>query len=177
MRNQLPKLIPFLLLIIVFISHLPFSHADPDICLSTSRDAFTDEGLNTSQLRNYINHGYLDFTECDNLVKTPFFNAVLFLPLKIFDTHLLVARLAILFITFLVLFLLSGNYVFRHLILILAPTTLLQYYVFQYSHFSLSEMLSIDCIFTAVFFLYRFFGSDYKRPASCSMYCDGFPWL
>ena len=54
-------LICYLLIAILFLMHLPFLHADPDYNLSDSRDAFTDEGLNTSQLRNFINHGQLNF--------------------------------------------------------------------------------------------------------------------
>src|SRR4030095_97812 len=109
MRDRSSGLFRLLLILAIFCLHLPFLNADPDIPFTTGRDAFTDEGLNTSQLRNYINHGYLDFMECDNLVKTPLFNLVLFLPLKIFGIHLTVARLTILIFFLLALFLISGN--------------------------------------------------------------------
>ncbi|MBS1659148.1 MAG: hypothetical protein JST18_13760, partial [Bacteroidetes bacterium] len=65
--------------VLLILLHFPFLHADPDYFISIGRDAFTDEGLNTSQLRNYINHGYLSFDECDNLIKSPLFNLLLFL--------------------------------------------------------------------------------------------------
>jgi len=111
-------------IVLLFILHLPFLHADPDYNLSIGRDAFTDEGLNTSQLRNYINHGYLSFDECDNLVKTPLFNLVLFLPLKIFATHLMVARLTILLLLILSLLLCATNIYLRKLLPFLFVTSI-----------------------------------------------------
>jgi hypothetical protein len=144
-------------IVLLFALHLPFLHADPDYFLSTSRDAFTDEGLNTSQLRNFINHDYLSFDECDNLIKSPLFNLVLFLPLKLYGAHLVAARLTILIILLAALSLLALNPYFRTVLPVLAPVTLMQYYVFQYSHFSLSEMLAITCILCAVVSLLVFF--------------------
>src|SRR5438552_358421 len=123
---------------LLFLLHLPFLNADPDYFLSDSRDAFTDEGLNTSQLRNYINHNYLDLSECDNLVKTPLFNLLLYLPLKLFGTHLFIARLTILLLLIASLIFISCQEYFSRLTILLIATTLIQYYVFQYSHYSLS---------------------------------------
>lgn len=146
----------------IALLHNPFLHADPDRMLSSSRDAFTDEGLNTSQLRNYVNHAQLDLKECDNLVKTPLFNLLLFLPLKLFGTQLLIARATMLMAFLIILLLLSTHSAFRPVLLLLGFTTLLQYYVFQYSHFSLSEILSIGCILAGLFFLFRFAEEGYQ---------------
>lgn len=143
-------------LVLLFLLHLPFSHSDPDYFISIGRDAFTDEGLNTSQLRNYINHGYLSFDECDNLIKNPLFNLLLFLPLKFFGTHLIVARLTLLTSILLMLAVLASNGWFRKLLPVLFCTTLMQYYVFQYSHFSLSEMFSVTLILCGAVLFYRF---------------------
>ncbi len=140
----------------MLLLHLPFLHADPDYFLSIGRDAFTDEGLNASQVRNFINHHYLDPGECDNLVKSPLFNIILLAPLKFFGTHLIVARLTILAcLTAGLLLLLSSAY-FTSLLPILFFTTLTQYYIFQYSHFSLSEMLAVTSILSGILFLFRF---------------------
>jgi hypothetical protein len=87
-----------MLLLLLVILQVPFLNADPDLFLSHSRDAHSDEGLNTIQLRNYVNHGYLDPWECDNLMKNPLFNLILFLPFTIFGTKLIVARLTVLFL-------------------------------------------------------------------------------
>jgi hypothetical protein len=146
----------------VFISgillclHWPFLQADPDGFISVGRDAFTDEGLNTSQLRNYINHGTLSFDECDNLIKVPLFNAWLFVPLYLFGTHLEVARLSVLVFVVLVVALAGTQASFRKIVPVMLFTTLIQYYVFQYSHFSLSEMVAVSCIFLCLLFLFRY---------------------
>ncbi|MCY7410628.1 MAG: hypothetical protein LH473_10165 [Chitinophagales bacterium] len=141
----------------LFLLHLPFLRADPDYNLSIGRDAFTDEGLNTSQLRNYINHSYLSFDECDNLIKTPLFNLYLFLPLKIFGEDLIVARLSILFFLLLVLFVFASNGYLKKVIPFLILTTFIQYYVFQYSHFSLSEMMAIGFILLGLLSIYKYY--------------------
>ena len=142
---------------LLFLLHLLFLHADPDYFLSFSRDAFTDEGLNTSQVRNYINHGYLDLNECDDMIKSPLFNLLLYLPLKIFGTHLIVARITVLLCLLISLLVICRHDYFSQMIPLLFATTLIQYYVFQYSHFSLSEMIAVSSIFFGVFFLFRFF--------------------
>ncbi|HUM46404.1 MAG TPA: hypothetical protein PLD84_05725 [Chitinophagales bacterium] len=152
-----------LLLFSVFFLHLPFLNADPDLHLSASRDAFTDEGLNTSQLRNFINRDSLDFWECDNLVKNPLFNAILFVPLKLFGTHLIIARITILIFIFCLMLLTTKNPYFRSITAIAAITTLLQYYVFQYSHFSLSEMLSTAFILSGIYYLYLFIENKFQK--------------
>lgn len=142
--------------VLLILLHFPFLHADPDYFISIGRDAFTDEGLNTIQLRNYINHGYLSFDECDNLIKSPLFNFLLFLPLNFFGTYLSIARLTILTSILLMLAVLASNGWFRKLLPVLLCTTLMQYYVFQYSHFSLSEMFSVMLILCGAVLLYRF---------------------
>src|SRR5438067_9036534 len=85
-------------LVFLIIIQLPFLRADPDIKMCCFRDAFEAEGLTASQLRNYINEGYLSLTESDKLLKLALFNLILFLPLKIFGTHLIVARLTVLIV-------------------------------------------------------------------------------
>jgi hypothetical protein len=156
MKDKIVRQLPYVLLLLVFVLHLPFLTADPDYYLSDSRDAFTDEGLNTSQLRNYINHGQLDFNECDNLIKTLLFNGLLFLPLKILGTEHIVARVTILLSIILLLFISMRSTYIKSIIAILSITTLLQYFVFQYSHFSLSEMISTVSIMVGIFFLYQY---------------------
>lgn len=145
-----------LLLFSWFLMHLPFLQADPDFNLSDSRDAFTDEGLNTSQIRNFVNHGTLDIWECDNLVKTPLFNTLLFLPLQWFGTYLPVARLVILSSVLLLLFFCLRSAYLSQTGAILLGNTLMQYYVFQYCHFSLSELLSCMFIFAGLVFLFTY---------------------
>ncbi len=162
MHSKLLQWLLYGLLATIVLLQVPFLHSDPDIRLSSSRDAFTDEGLNTCQLRNYVNHAQLDFKECDNLVKTPLFNLLLFLPLKIFGTQLFIARATMLVVFLIIIFQLTTYITLRPLLLLLGLTTLFQYYVFQYIHFSLSEILSIGCILTGLFFIFRFAEGGYQ---------------
>jgi hypothetical protein len=144
-----------LLIIILFLSHLPFIISDPDKEISFSRGPFTDEGLNTIQVRNLINHGYLSFKECDNLLKTPLLAITLALPFLVFGTKLIVARLTILILVLLALFILFRKKPFSGFLLILIPVLFFKYQVFQFSHFSMAEMLAASSILTGIFFLWK----------------------
>ena len=71
MKWKNSKLLFFIILGLIFLAHLPFIGADPDRNMAVGRGPFTDEGLNTSQVRNWVNQGELNLSECDNLLKTP----------------------------------------------------------------------------------------------------------
>lgn len=149
--NFLQQHLWWMLLLFILILQIPFLNADPDLYLSHSRDAHSDEGLNTIQLRNYINHGYLDPWECDNLMKNPLFNLILFLPFTVFGTKLLVARLTVLFFISSVLFLIGLHKTWRKWLLFVTPVVFLQFHIFQYMHFALAETMSIGCILLGMF--------------------------
>ena len=150
------RMVSLFLVLAVLALHLPFLDADPDINISFSRGPFTDEGLNSVQLRNFIEHGSLDMMESDNLLKTPLFNIYLAPFLLALGTSLAAARLAILAGVLAIFFFFSGNKEWRALLFILLPVTMLQYYVFHFNHFALAEMLSISFIVMGIycFFLY-----------------------
>lgn len=139
--NKLKWIVPALLAGI-FMLHLPFVEADPDKNISFSRGPFTDEGLNSIQLRNFIDHGYLDIAECDNLLKTPAFNLLLAAPYALFGTDLQVGRLTVLILALSMVFLFSKFKKMRWIAIIFTLLVLLQYHVFQFSHFALAEILS-----------------------------------
>jgi hypothetical protein len=143
------------LIILLFLSHLPFLTSDPDSAISFSRGPFTDEGLNTIQVRNLINHGYLDLDECDNLLKTPLFGATVGIPMYLFGTSLLVARLTVLLLIALILAFLAKDGVFSKLLLFLIPIMFFKYQVFHFSHFSLAEMLATVSVILGIYFLYK----------------------
>src|SRR5688572_10235685 len=153
----------WLLLLFLVVLQIPFLQADPDLYLSHSRDAHSDEGLNTIQLRNYINHGYLSAWECDNLMKNPLFNLVLFIPFKIFGTKLLVGRLTILFFTLGSLFFMGFRKDWRKWLTWIIPIVFLQFHVFQYMHFSLAEMMSVSCILLGMFGLVNMWDEPDRR--------------
>jgi hypothetical protein len=157
----------FILLVVVLgTAHLPFIPADPDHDISYSRGPFTDEGLNTIQLRNFLDHGYLDINECDNLLKTPLFNALLTLPMAIFGTNLMVARLTVLMILLLTLLIWVKSKRLLPVVIIFAATGLTHYHIFQFSHFSLSEMVAVALVILSIYFYYYarlIFANDKKR--------------
>jgi hypothetical protein len=134
-----------------FISLVCFSFsflsADPDIRIShQSRGPYTDEGLNTCQVRNFINHGRFDLLECDNFLKTPLFSAYLFIPFKIFGTYLEAARLLVLILVALCCLIFFSVKALRSVLLLLLITTLTLFSIHQHTHLSLPEMCAASMI-------------------------------
>ena len=143
----------FLLLLglIYLLLQLPFIKADPDVEISWSRGANTDEGLHSGQIRNYIHHGTFDITESDNFIKTPLFGAYLYFPLLWFGSSLSVARWAMVFPFFaMLLWIAWRNNYFRNLLFVFIPLVLFEYSSFNFAHFSLAEMPSNYFIFSSV---------------------------
>src|SRR5688572_14675694 len=94
MKQKIPLLISVLFLLL----HLPFFNADPDTNISFSRDAFTDEGLYTSQVRNYLLTGEFHLEESDAAVKTPLFSGLMLSLFFVTGIHLITSRILVLFI-------------------------------------------------------------------------------
>jgi len=138
---------------LLLVAHLPFLDADPDINISYSRGPFTDEGLNTIQIRNLVNHGELNIEECDNLLKTPLFNFSLLIPFTIFGTSLVAGRLFILLFLIVILGLTSKQKYFRGIVMVFGLITLLEYHVFQFSHFVLAEMMAVTLTILSIYYL------------------------
>lgn len=138
------------LLLMLLIMHIPFIEADPDRDISFSRGPFTDEGLNSIQIRNLLDHGYLDLAECDNFLKTPLFNLTLAVPYALFGTNLETGRLAVLLLTLVIIFFMSKAKEMRIIIPFFIIITLLQYQVFQFTHFALAEILSSSLILLSI---------------------------
>lgn len=144
-----------LLLLFLFISQLNFIYSDPDINISDSRGPWSDEGLNTCQIRSYSQNNELLLDSSDNLVKTPLFGLILYMPFKAFGTSQPVGRLSVLIISILSILLISriNNY-FKKLAFLLIPVVFFQYHIYHFTHFSMSEMPSTLSIFLGVTFLY-----------------------
>lgn len=162
-KNVKNKVILIIALTALLALHLPFLTADPDIDISFSRGPFTDEGLNTIQMRNFINHGYLDINECDNLLKTPLYNLYLSPFLFIFGTDLPVARIAILFSVLLIAFFHFKRSERISFFFVIAVTGLLQYHLFHFSHFALAEMLAVMLITSGIMFFYQYTLSNHRK--------------
>lgn len=143
----------FLFVLLSFlVIQVPFLHADPHINISPdSRDAFTDEGLNTSQVINKVNHGYFGLNECDNLIKTPLFSVWLFPVFTVFDTGMTTGRLWLLLGCLFMLLLASRSHeIMPYVLGLFIPIGLLQYHLFQYIHFTMAEMSACCLIILAI---------------------------
>lgn len=157
MRDLLSKYSTYLIVALLALLHSPFILSDPDTQVSLmSRGAWTDEGLNTIQVRNFVNHGYLSHSECDNLVKTPYFGFVLVPFYSLLGTHIWVGRLLVLACVLMTLFVLLLDRRTKWFGMMFALVGLVQFHLFHYSHYSLAEMMSISWIILGIYLLWRF---------------------
>lgn len=137
---------------LLLMLHLPFMLADPDPTVTfMSRGPWTDEGLNTVQVRNFVNHGYLSMSECDNLIKTPFFGFVLVPFYALLGTHIWVGRMVVLGAVLSMLFLMLAYRPTRTFAIAFALLGLLQFHLFHYAHYSMAEMMGVSFIMFGIF--------------------------
>ena len=144
---MLKKYGPYIALLLMLALHLPFLQADPDGQMAWhSRGAYTDEGLYTAQIRNYINSGLFDINQMDGFAKAPLLSLLLLPFLYLLGTHLWVARLAVLLFSLGTTHQLIKRY-FAGITGYWAWAIIgLQYFVFNYSHFAMAEMMGASCI-------------------------------
>lgn len=149
--------LPIVLLLFLAIQ-IPFLEADPHVDIApTSRDAFTDEGLNTSQVINRVNHGEWVIDECDNLIKTPLFSLWLYPAYTLFGTSTFVGRLWILCGCLLLLYFSSRKDKNLPWILgIFIVLALTQYHLFQYIRFTMSEITACCLVLVAMAYALRY---------------------
>ena len=156
----------------LFLSQLNFIYSDPDLNISYSRGPWSDEGLNTCQIRNFIHSNDLTLSKSDNFVKTPMFGSILYLPYKLFGTSQSIGRLTILILCVLsMLFISKINNYFKKLITLVIPFVLFQYHIFHFTHFSMAEILSTISIFIGLIFLYRSMGSKKENKSNTLLAC------
>ncbi len=154
-----------LLWCLALLAQFYYVNADPLPNISQSVGTYVDEGLNTCQARNYVNHGKWGFTECDNLAKSPLYNAYLATVFHIFGTTRTVARLAILLPAYLLILLLIGlmrKPLFGIAFMLICA---LQMHVFQYQHLALVESLVNASTLVLVYFLWKSCISNSKQSA------------
>lgn len=151
------RLVLWVLMALLFLAHLPFLNADPDSLLSlNTRGAWTDEGLYTAQLRDFINHGIFDLYNNNGFIITPVLQIILFPFYYIFGTDIIVGRVLVLLFTIGVLFVLSGNSQLRLPALFYLLLVALQFHYFQFCHYSMGEIFAINMILLAIFALVKF---------------------
>lgn len=136
--------------LLLFCAHLPFLMADASPLLTHSRAAWTDEGLYTLQIRNWLNGFGFQIEETDAFLRAPLFNVYLLPFYTVLGIHLWTARLAVLLLnTLLTLFLLKKAH--ELLFMPLALFILLSgFQFFFHAHLGLAETPAILLILLAV---------------------------
>lgn len=127
----------------VFVLHIPFLEADPTVLIPYGRDAFTDEGLYASQIRNYVHHHNLTLYESDALIKTPLYGFMQYLWYSTVGISQVKARL--LNLVFVIIMLIAVSQIhnnYKILLSILLAGILTMQPLFNYNHYSMAEMLS-----------------------------------
>lgn len=151
-----------LLYILLFLSiitgliHLPFLKSDPEKVITEegSRDANTDEGLNSCQIRNFVNQGNITMDKSDNFVKTPLFGGILYAPFKIFGTKLWVGRLTILLISLSICFYIFSRNKYLSIFGIFSFFIVFtQLYIFSYFHYCMAEILATAFLFLSLYLM------------------------
>ncbi len=136
------KQILFIIVLVFFsLSQILFLTSDADLSIASgSRGAWSDEGLNTCQIRNFIHHNQFNLLDCDNFLKSPLFSFFLFPFFKLFGISLLKARAITLMFSFslLLVFLIRKSTVFIGISFILTTALLLP--IHQYSHLCVPEI-------------------------------------
>ena len=102
-KTVIKKHWPKLTIVLWLVLQLPFLMADLPDSLSYSRGPYSDEGLKTFEVRNFMNSTFHELSESDNFIKSPVLNAYLFTPFLVFQNDLLVGRIAMLFLVALLL--------------------------------------------------------------------------
>jgi hypothetical protein len=148
-----------ILIFAFFLISLLFLKADPDVFLGLySRDAFTDEGLNTSQIANFVKFSEFDIYETNNFLKTPLFNLWMLLGYSILGVSIESGRLWILIgVLIMLIYLIIILPKHRLFILFFSGFGLFNYYLFQYSHFTMAEVISAFSIFISIIHLSKFY--------------------
>ena len=158
--NRLNRfLFPLVLIsvIVLFLTHLPFLYADPDTMVSlNTRGAWTDEGLYTAQLRDFINHGHLELYNNNGFIVTPAYQLLLLPFLYLFGTDIVVSRLFTLLFTTAVLLLLASHRNLRLPALFYLLLTGFQYHFFQFCHYSMGELSAINMLLLSLFSLVKY---------------------
>jgi hypothetical protein len=151
------RLVLWLLMALLLIAHLPFLNADPDSLLSlNTRGAWTDEGLYTAQLRDFINHGSFDLYNNNGFIITPVLQIILSPFYYIFGTDIIVGRAVALMFTIGVLFVLSTSNQLRLPALFYLLMVALQFHYFQFCHYSMGEIFAINMLLLSLFALVKF---------------------
>ncbi len=158
------KYLVFILIFFLICLHLPFLNSDPDTLSDQwTRGAWIDEGCYSLQIRNYIHSGILNMNESDGLIRCPMFGLMQLVFFKLFGTHLLTARLLVLFIVIILLSAIASVKKYFYFFIFTICIIMLEPHVFQFSHYALSEMMSNSMILFSMFFLHQAYLSPVQK--------------
>jgi hypothetical protein len=154
----------FLIFFLLFLAHLPFLTADPDKSVDVhTRGAWTDEGLYAGQVRNFLNGGDFDMDENTTFIRGPLFDLIRIPFFFILGSSLWLARLITIAGVLLGLIILARNRETKLFAVFLILTTFLQFRIFHFSHYAMSEMLAVSAVLISYFFLSKYFRTDKKK--------------
>lgn len=145
----------FISFTLLFVISLLFLEADPSAIISEfSRDALTDEGLYTSQIRNFYLFGTFYKNESDAFLKAPFLSFWMLPSYLLFGVKIFTSRLWMLIGAFF-LFLLKSKLLAQHknILAFYVGLTLLNVYLFQYIHFTMSDYFCAEFIIIGILLL------------------------
>ncbi len=150
------KFFPITLLVLLFLCHLPFLTADPDQHTDIhTRGAWTDEGLYSSQVRNYLIDGKLDLDENTTFIRGPLFSLLQIPFFSVFGSHRLIARLLVLLAVVLIPLLFLRMKGMEPFLLFFLLVVLTQFHLFYFSHYALAEMLCISLILVSLYYFLK----------------------
>jgi len=151
-------------LLIFLLAQIPFLNADPDINVDLhTRGAWTDEGLYTSQITNYINTGNFNIKENNQFIVSPFFNVLIYPFYLLFGNKIIVSRVVVIIFWFLSLLIFFKKKEFQIAGLIFIPLALFQYQIFHFSHYSMPEMICISFVLLSFAVINQYFYSKSKN--------------
>jgi len=154
----------YFLLLLYFLLQLPFLTTDPDTEVDIhTRGAWTDEGLYASQARNYVHYGDFGMRENTTFVRGPLQTLLQVVVFRVFGTSLPVARLMTLMSVCLALFILASYRKWETFAVFLVSLAFVQFQVFNFSHYSMAEMIAVAAMLVSFIFLSKYYETNKKK--------------
>lgn len=125
-----------------------------------SRGPWTDEGLNTFQLRNWLNNGEFSLVSGDNFIKTPLYQLFLLPFFALFGSSLELTRLYGLLVILVLVFISHKRTIQPLVWTILLLIVFCFFPIFQYAHLAIPEVLASTLV---CFGILEFFRTE-ERP-------------
>lgn len=165
------KWFSYIVILVFFVAQFPFIDADADMHLSHSRGAWTDEGLYTLQIRNWLNTSIWNMSETDAFLRAPLFNALLLPSFWVFGTSWLAARFTILLLVMATCLVIVQHRLLEKLTGPLLLCLLFNPVVFHYSHLAMTEIPATCFLLIALTFFHK---SIQKQKLSSALVANVF---